>query len=138
MLLQRMTYNLDKMQSNPKYKKLLSHSLGAGFMVGGSISMWTLILLTVFLLFSRYYEVLSTTIKAVLIIGLILVFLGIVIGGILDHKLAHNKLKKGTNKLSDKTIRKLNVCFVIVPYLIACIAILGILAVVIITKIFKQ
>lgn len=40
MLLERTTYNLHRMERNPKYKKWLWGMQGAGLAVGGSIGMW--------------------------------------------------------------------------------------------------
>ena len=133
-----MTYNIDKMQRSPKYKKLLRHILGAGYVVGGAISMWSIIIISIVLLVIRNNEVPSTTIKAILIIGLVFIVLGYVIGGILEYKLGHNKLRKGSGKLSDKEIRKLNVYFVILPFIIAFVAIFGLVAVVIISLIIQK
>lgn len=133
-----MTYNIDKMQRSPKYKKLLRHIRGAGYVVGGAISMWSIIIISIILLVNRNYEIPSTTIKTILIIGLVFIVLGYVIGGILEYKLGHNKLRKGSSKLSDKEIRKLNVYFVILPFIIAFVAIFGLVAVVIISLIIQK
>ena len=138
MLLHRMTYNLDKMQRNPKYKKLLGSMLGPGLAVGGAISMWAVIIVTVFLLVIRNREVPTTIGKTALIIGLVFIVLGFVIGGILEYKLGHNKLRKGSSKLSDKEIRKLNVYFVILPFIIAFVAIFGLIAIVTISLIIQK
>lgn len=138
MLLHRMTYNLDKMQRDPKYKKLLGHMLGPGLVVGLAISMWAVIIVIVFLLVIRNREVPTTIGKTALIIGLVFIVLGYVIGGILEYKLRHNKLRKGLSKLSDKEIRKLNVYFVILPYIIAFVAIFGLVAVVIVSLIIQK
>ena len=138
MLLHRMTYNLDKMQRDPKHKKLLGHILGPGLAVGAAISMWSMIIVTIFLLVIRNHEVPSMIGKTALIIELVFVLLGFVIGGILENKLRHNKLRKGVNKLSDKEIRKLNVFFVILPFIIAFVAIFGLIAVVIVSLIIQK
>ena len=133
-----MTYNIDKMQRNPKYKKLLGHILGPGYVVGGAISMWSIIIMAIIFLVIRNHEVPSTTVKTILTIGCVFMFLGFVIGGILEYKLRHNKLRKGLNKLSDKEIRRLNVYFVILPFIIAFVAICGLIAVGIISLIIQK
>lgn len=138
MLLHRMTYNLDKMQRDPKYKKLLGHMLGPGLVVGHAISMWSIIIVTIFLLVIRNQDMPSTIGKTALIIGLVFIVLGFVIGGILEYKLRHNKLRKGSSKLSDKEIRKLNAYFVILPYIIAFVAVFGLVAVVIVSSIIQK
>ena len=138
MLLHRMTYNLDKMQRNPKYKRLLMSMLGPGYAVGSAISMWAIILLTIFLLVSNKYEIPSNTVKTVLMIGAAFILLGYVTGGILEHKLRHNKLKKGSSKLSDKSVRKLVVFFVITPFIITLVALFVLFAIVIISTIIKK
>ncbi len=138
MLLQRMTYNLDRMQRDPKYKRLLRSMLGPGYAVGSAISMWAIILLTIFLLISNKYEIPANTVKIVLVIGATFILIGYVTGGILEHNLRHNKLKKGSSKLPDKSIRKLVVVFVITPFIIALAALFVLFAVVITSMIIKK
>ena len=106
-----MTYNLQKMERNPKYEKWLWGMRGAGIAVGGSISMWASIFMFIALYFSLRGEWDKNTNLIILIIWFVLLLLGFVVGAVLEYRLGHNKLKKGNNRLPDKTIRKLNVCF---------------------------
>ena len=128
MLLDRMTYNLQKMERNPKYEKWLWGMRGAGIAVGGSISMWA----SIFMFIALYFSLII-----ILIIWFVLLLLGFVVGAVLEYRLGHNKLKKGNNRLPDKTIRKLNVCFVIVPLWIILVAIIGLGVFVIVHSIVK-
>ena len=61
----------------------------------------------------------------VFIVWLVLLFLGIIVGIILEYRLDHNKLKKGRNGMTHKTIRKLNVYLVILPYKLLIAALVG-------------
>lgn len=132
-LLQRMTYVYDKMTRNPKYRKWLSHSLvGPGGVVGLSISMWSIIIVAILLYFANANEWSHSTVKTILIVGLVFLILGFVIGFILDYKLQHHQLKKGFNSLSDKDIKKIVIGFVIAPFVIAIIAVLVLVVIVII------
>lgn len=129
MLLERMTYNLQKMSRNPKYEKWLWGMRGAGFAVGGSISMWASIFMFIALYFSLRGEWDKNINLIILIIWFVLLLLGFVVGAVLEYRLGHNKLKKGNNRLPDKTIRKLNVYFVILPgwLLLVAIIVLGLI-----------
>ena len=129
MLLDRMTYNLQKMERNPKYEKWLWGMRGAGIAVGGSISMWASIFMFIALYFSLRGEWDKNTNLIILIIWFVLLLLGFVVGAVLEYRLGHNKLKKGNNRLPDKTIRKLNVYFVILPgwLLLVAIIVLGLI-----------
>lgn len=120
-----MSYNLQKMERNPKYKKWLRGIRGAGFAVGGSISMWASIFMFITLYFSLRDEWDKNTNLILLIIWFVLFLLGFVVGSVLEYRLSHNRLKKGNNRLPDKTIRKLNVCLVILPFWIFIVAIIG-------------
>ena len=125
MLLDRMTYNLHKMERNPKYKKWLWGMNGAGLAVGGSISMWATLFFSIAIFFSMRNEWPQNRVLLVLITWLALLLLGIIVGIILEHRLDHNKLKKGRNGMTDKTIRKLNVYLVILPYKLLIAALVG-------------
>lgn len=129
MLLERMTYNLQKMSRNPKYEKWLWGMRGAGLAVGGSISMWASIFMFIALYFSLRGEWDKNINLIILIIWFVLLLLGFVVGAVLEYRLGHNKLKKGNNRLPDKTIRKLNVYFVILPgwLLLVAIIVLGLI-----------
>ena len=120
-----MSYNLQKMERNPKYKKWLRGIREAGFAVGGSISMWASIFMFITLYFSLRDEWDKNTNLILLIIWFVLFLLGFVVGSVLEYRLSHNRLKKGNNRLPDKTIRKLNVCLVILPIWIFIVAIIG-------------
>lgn len=132
MLLERMTYNLQKMSRNPKYEKWLWGMWGAGLAVGGSISMWASIFMFIALYFSLRGEWDKNINLVILIIWFVLLLLGFVVGAVLEYRLGHNKLKKGNNRLPDKTIRKLNVYFVIFPgwLLLVAIIVLGLIVIV--------
>ncbi|MBR5911058.1 MAG: hypothetical protein IKZ55_03670 [Bacteroidales bacterium] len=132
MLLERMTYNLQKMSRNPKYEKWLWGMWGAGLAVGGSISMWASIFMFIALYFSLRGEWDKNINLIILIIWFVLLLLGFVVGAVLEYRLGHNKLKKGNNRLPDKTIRKLNVYFVIFPgwLLLVAIIVLGLIVIV--------
>lgn len=129
MLLERMTYNLQKMSRNPKYEKWLWGMWGAGLAVGGSISMWASIFMFIALYFSLRGEWDKNINLIILIIWFVLLLLGFVVGAVLEYRLGHNILKKGNNRLPDKTIRKLNVYFVILPgwLLLVAIIVLGLI-----------
>ena len=128
----RMTYNLQKMERNPKYEKWLWGMRGAGIAVGGSISMWASIFMFIALYFSLRGEWDKNINLIILIIWFVLLLLGFVVGAVLEYRLGHNKLKKGNNRLPDKTIRKLNVYFVIFPgwLLLVAIIVLGLIVIV--------
>lgn len=132
MLLERMTYNLQKMSRNPKYEKWQWGMWGAGLAVGGSISMWASIFMFIALYFSLRGEWDKNINLIILIIWFVLLLLGFVVGAVLEYRLGHNKLKKGNNRLPDKTIRKLNVYFVIFPgwLLLVAIIVLGLIVIV--------
>ena len=132
MLLERMTYNLQKMSRNPKYEKWLWGMWGAGLAVGGSISMWASIFMFIALYFSLRGEWDKNINLIILIIWFVLLLLGFAVGAVLEYRLGHNKLQKGNNRLPDKTIRKLNVYFVIFPgwLLLVAIIVLGLIVIV--------
>ncbi len=121
----RMTYNLQKMERNPKYKKWLWSMRGAGLAVGGSIGMWATLFFSIAIFFSMRNEWPQNSVLIVFITWLALLLLGIIVGIILEHRLDHNKLKKGCNGMTDEAIRKLNVYLVILPYKIIIAALVG-------------
>ena len=137
MLLDRMTYNLHKMERNPKYKKWLWGMRGAGLAVGGSIFVWATLLFSIAIFFSMRNEWPSNTVLTLLIVWFAFLLLGIVLGIILEYRSDHNKLKKGYNGLSDKTIKKLNVYFVILPYKLFIVALIGFGLFVLVNSIIK-
>jgi uncharacterized protein YneF (UPF0154 family) len=99
--------------------------------------MWASIFMFIALYFSLRGEWDKNTNLIILIIWFVLLLLGFVVGAVLEYRLGHNKLKKGNNRLPDKTIRKLNVCFVIVPLWIILVAIIGLGVFVIVHSIVK-
>ena len=128
MLLERMTYNYDKMQRNQKYGKWLSHSRGgAGDVVGFSIGVWVIDITIPLIFVASSYEWSFFAVKCILLVCLAFIVLGFVLGCVLEYKLDHNKLKKGSSKLSDKEIRKINFYFVIMPYIILLFETLGLI-----------
>lgn len=137
MLLERMTYNLQKMSRNPKYEKWLWGMWGAGLAVGGSISMWASIFMFIALYFSLRGEWDKNINLIILIIWFVLLLLGFVVGAVLEYRLGYNKLKKGNNRLPDKTIRKLNVYFVILPGWLLLVAIIVLGLIVFVDTVFK-
>ena len=137
MLLDRMTYNLHKMERNPKYKKWLWGMRGAGLAVGGSIFVWATLLFSIAIFFSMRNEWPSNTVLTLLIVWFAFLLLGIVLGIILEYRSDRNKLKKGSNGLSDKTIKKLNVYFVILPYKLFIVALIGFGLFVLVNSIIK-
>ena len=99
--------------------------------------MWASIFMFITLYFSLRDEWDKNTNLILLIIWFVLFLLGFVVGSVLEYRLSHNRLKKGNNRLPDKTIRKLNVCFVIVPLWIILVAIIGLGVFVIVHSIVK-
>ena len=86
--------------------------------------MWSMIFMFITLYFSTRNDWDSKTTKIVMIIWFVLLLLGIVVGFILEYRSDHNKLKKGNSRLPDKTVRKLNVYFVILPSWLLLVAII--------------
>lgn len=128
MLLERMTYNYDKMQRNQKYGKWLRHSrVGPGGVVGFSIGMWAIDITIPLIFVASSNEWTFDVVKWILILCFAFVVAGFIIGIILDYKLDHNKLKKGSSKLSDKEIRKINFYCVIMPFIIGLLETLGLI-----------
>ena len=94
--------------------------------------MWASIFMFIALYFSLRGEWDKNINLVILIIWFVLLLLGFVVGAVLEYRLGHNKLKKGNNRLPDKTIRKLNVYFVIFPgwLLLVAIIVLGLIVIV--------
>ncbi len=94
--------------------------------------MWASIFMFIALYFSLRGEWDKNINLIILIIWFVLLLLGFVVGAVLEYRLGHNKLKKGNNRLPDKTIRKLNVYFVIFPgwLLLVAIIVLGLIVIV--------
>ena len=94
--------------------------------------MWASIFMFIDLYFSLRGEWDKNINLIILIIWFVLLLLGFVVGAVLEYRLGHNKLKKGNNRLPDKTIRKLNVYFVIFPgwLLLVAIIVLGLIVIV--------
>lgn len=110
---------------------------GAGLAVGGSIFVWATLLFSIAIFFSMRNEWPSNTVLTLLIVWFAFLLLGIVLGIILEYRSDHNKLKKGSNGLSDKTIKKLNVYFVILPYKLFIVALIGFGLFVLVNSIIK-
>ncbi len=87
--------------------------------------MWASIFMFITLYFSLRDEWDKNTNLILSIIWFVLSLLGFVVGSVLEYRLSYNRLKKGNNRLPDKTIRKLNVCLVILPFWIFIVAIIG-------------
>ena len=99
--------------------------------------MWASIFMFIALYFSLRGEWDKNINLIILIIWFVLLLLGFVVGAVLEYRLGHNKLKKGNNRLPDKTIRKLNVYFVILPGWLLLVAIIVLGLIVFVDTVFK-
>ena len=101
--------------------------VGPGGVVGFSVGMWAIDITIPLIFVASSNEWTFDVVKWILVLCFAFVVAGFIIGIILDYKLDHNKLKKGSSKLSDKEIRKINYYFVIMPFIIGLLETLGLI-----------